>query len=211
MDKNQIKKLIEHSKYVFIGDIHGTKEIPEKIFEIIRSILKKKKIIFCLELPQQAEKELYAYLNKKMSEKEFLQSKYLEDALFDHRIDKDRLSLYKKLYENNVILRCLENYDLENINERDKVMAMNFMELIQEHAEQYFVYVGGMHIIDEEIEIMGMKVKPLKIYLPKNISEDTLIIQFENSEKEEIDFTKENNTLHYKLILKEIKANSIKM
>ncbi len=207
MNKDEIKKLIEKHKYIFIGEIHGTKEIPEKTIELIEPIIKNKKIIFCLELPKQAEKELYKYLNKKISKEELFKSKYLQDAVFDHRIDEDRLSMYEKLYENGVVLRCLENYDIKDINKRDEAMAKSFLEIIKEQVDKYFIYIGGMHIIDKEIELNGMKVRPIKLYLPKDILDNVLTIQFNKSEKEEINFDKKINTIKYRLVLKEIKAH----
>ena len=203
----QVIDLIEKHKYIFIGEIHGTKEIPEKIFELIKSVIKNKKIIFCLELPKQAEKELYKYLNKNIIREELFKSKYLQGAVFDKRLDEDRLAMYEKLHKNGVILRCLENYDIEDINKRDEEMAKSFLEIIKEKANKYFVYVGNLHIIDEEIEIMGMKVRPIKIYLSKDILSNALTIQFSKGEKEEAIFNKKTNTINYSLVLKEIKAH----
>ena len=57
--------------------MHGTKDIPERTFKLIEPIIKDKKIIFCLELPRQVEKELYKYLNKEISKKELFKSRYL--------------------------------------------------------------------------------------------------------------------------------------
>jgi len=42
MKKEQIKRLIEKYKYIFIGEIHGTKELPKFTFNIVKQILKKK-------------------------------------------------------------------------------------------------------------------------------------------------------------------------
>src|SRR3989344_2614767 len=203
----QVIDLIEKHKYIFIGEIHGTKEIPEKIFELIKPAIKNKKNIFCLELPKQAEKELYKYLNKKIIKEELFKCNFLQGAVFDKRLDEDRLAIYEKLHKNGVILRCLENYDIEDINKRDEEMAKSFLEIIKEKANKYFVYVGNLHIIDEEIEIMGMKVRPIKIYLSKDILSNVLTIQFSKGEKEEVIFNKKTNTINYSLVLKEIKAN----
>ena len=207
MEKEQVTDLIEKHKYVFIGEIHGTKEIPKKTFELIKPAIKNKKNIFCLELPKQAEKELYKYLNKKISKEDLFKCNFLHDAVFDKRFDEDRLAIYEKLHKNGVILRCLENYDIEDINKRDEEMAKSFLEIIKEKADKYFVYVGNLHIIEEEIEIMGMKVRPIKIYLSKDILSNVLTIQFSKGEKEEVIFNKKTNTINYSLVLKEIKAN----
>src|SRR3989338_2471029 len=126
MKKEQIKRLIEKYKYIFIGEIHGTKKITNVVFDIVKQILKKNKIIFCLELPQQAEEILYVYLRAKINKKELFASKYLQNAISDSRINDDILLMYERLYGVGVVLKCLENYDFENVEYRDKEMAKRF-------------------------------------------------------------------------------------
>ena len=62
--------------------------------------------------------------------------------------------MYDQLYKNDVILRCLENYELKDINKRDEEMAKTFLDIIKEKADKYFIYIGNFHIVDEEIEVI---------------------------------------------------------
>ena len=183
MKKEQIKRLIEKYKYIFIGEIHGTKKIPNVVFDIVRQILKKNKIIFCLELPQQAEEVLYAYLRANINKKELLASKYLQDAIFDSRINDDILLLYEKLNMAGVELKCLENYEIENVNYRDQEMAKKFLNIVKKNkADKYFVYVGSMHTLDKSIQIKNFKINPITIYLHQGIKDNLLVIQFKRQE-----------------------------
>ncbi len=47
---------------------------------------------------------------------------------------------------------------------------------------------------------MGFAVNPIKIYLPKNIIDESLTIQFINGKEEKIEFDKKMNTINYKII-----------
>ena len=205
MKKEEVIELIKKSKYILIGEIHGTKKIPISALKLIYPIIKKNKIIFCLEIPKQTDKKLYKYLNDKIKKKEFLDSFFLMDAISDKRITNNILSFYKKLYKHGVIFKGLEDYNNEKINKRDMLMAKRFIEIIKKNwADKYILYVGNMHLIEKAIKIGKFEVNPIKIYLPKNIVKKSLTIQFCRGDKEKIIFNKKTNTINYNLFLKNI-------
>ncbi len=207
MKKKDIIGIVNKYKYVMIGEIHGTTEIPKIVFDIIKCI-KNEKIIFCLEIPEQAERELYLYLNNKIKEDEFLYSNYISDAVHDKRITASILNLCENLNNKGVIIRGLEDYNLTNIDERDKTIADNFVKLVNTiKADKYFIYVGNMHTFDKQIKIENFVVNPLKLYIPNEILDKLLTIQFDNSESEEIEYDTKSNVINYKIKLVKFKVN----
>src|SRR3989338_475631 len=112
MDKKQVVGLLARYKYILIGENH-----------------KNNKIIFCLEIPKQAEKELYGYLNGKIKKLQLLNSIYLNDAKNDKRINDNILIMYRNLHKAGIIFKGLEDYNNENPYERDKSVAKRFMNI----------------------------------------------------------------------------------
>ena len=149
-------------------------------------------------------------MSSKINKKELLSSKYLQDAIFDSRINDNILLMYERLYSAGVVLKCLENYEIENIDYRDQEMAKKFLNIIKENrVDKYFVYVGGMHALDKSIQIKNFKINPINIYLPQEIRDNLLVIQFNRGKKEEIRFYKKTKIINYNLVLKEVKANYV--
>ncbi len=204
---NLINK-IKQSRYLFIGEIHGTKEIPKKTTDIVKELAINKKIIFCVELPKQLEKELNNFLDNKISKKELFSSMYLKDALYDNRINEDIILMYKELKKSKVKIICLEEYNLDKIEKRDEEMAKNFKEIIKnEKADIFIIYAGNIHLFDKTEKMGEFIINPIKIYLDKEIIDNSMTIQFTNKEKEKINFNKENSTIEYNLKIKVIKTN----
>ena len=129
---DNIVRYISKHKYIFIGEIHGVREINYRIFEILKA-LGKEKIVLCIEMPRQAEDILIKFLQGKISKNELFKSEHLADMLQDKRLHDGTLSLYKKLYDKGVDINGLEDYDGEP-SERDKNMAERFMEIIKERC-----------------------------------------------------------------------------
>ena len=43
--------------------------------------------------------------------------------------------MYERLYSVGVVLKCLENYEIENIDYRDQEMAKKFLNIIKESKD----------------------------------------------------------------------------
>ena len=104
MKQEILIELMAKKKYIFIGEIHGTKEIPQKTKELIYQ-LKNKSIIFCGEFPYQAEREIEKYIKGQITKKELFTSKYLVDAMYDKRVTEDILELWKDLFQKGIGIR----------------------------------------------------------------------------------------------------------
>jgi len=209
MKQEDLIERIAEKKYTFIGEIHGTKEIPEKVKELI-SMLKKRSLIFCGEFPYQAETEIEMYLRGEITKKELFTSKYLADAIYDKRITEEILKLWSELFKRGSSIKGIEDYDLENIQERDKKMAEQFLKIIKKYpANQYILYCGGLHLLDKITKISSFTVNPIKIYLPNEIIKEAITIQFYPGAQEEIRV--KDQTIEYYIPLKEINARKLQL
>ena len=111
------------------------------------------------------------------TKKELFAAKYLQNAISDSRINDDILLMYERLYGVGVVLKCLENYDFENVEYRDKEMAKRFLDIIKEEkADKYLIYAGNMHFLRKSTQILGFKINPVPIYLPKTVVNNVLTI-----------------------------------
>ncbi len=211
MDKGEIKKLIADHKYIFIGEIHGTKEIPNLTLEFVLPAIKNRNVIFFLEIPKESEKELYKYLNSTINKRRFLNSVYLFDAIFDKRITNDILVMCKKLKRAGVKIKGLENYSNGNPYERDKDMAKRFLKVVNnKKGDKYIVYIGNLHLLEKSFRINKFKLDPFKAHLPKRILKKALTIQFNKNNEEGINFKRMNNVVNIGLNLKLVDKKSKK-
>ena len=98
---------------------------------------------------------------------------------------------------------------MDKIEKRDEEMAKNFKEIIKnEKADIFIIYAGNIHLFDKTEKKWGeFIINPIKIYLDKEIIDNSMTIQFTNKEKEKINFNKENSTIEYNLKIKVIKTN----
>ncbi len=183
MEKKQLIGEIKKHKYIFMGEIHNTKNIPKIVFDLISNLIIEEKILFCLELPKQSEFFLNLYFNNKISKKVLYSSKFLKDSLKDKRLNNNTLILYKKIYKLGIKIKCLEDYNC-NPYKRDESMAERLLYLINKYNfDKYITYLGNIHILKKETNIAGFNVKPLISYLPNNIILNSFIINFNRSEK----------------------------
>ncbi len=199
INRKQVTSLISKHKYIFIGEIHGTKNIPVTTINLIKDMDKRN--VFCLELPQHIEKELYKFLKKQKNN--FLNHPDIKrDALHDKRITSSTLQMYKKLYKLGFKLKCLENYNNKNLKERDKEMAMKFINIVNKvKANRFFIYIGNLHLIEKPINLLIFKINPIKLFLPDYIRNESLTIQFFYGKEEKIKFNPKRNTVNYYLPL----------
>ena len=211
MKEEEIKKLIKKHKYVFIGEIHGTKEIPIKVFELLKDAINGKKVFFCLEIPKEANTKLYNYLEGSIRRNKLFSSVYLKDALNDSRINSYLLHMYRKLYTMGGTFMGLENYNNENTSNKDEWMAYELLDIIKRNknnVHKYIIYLGNFHTLDKKIRIKKFLLTPIKTYLSKNILSQALTINFSRSSRKKIIFDSKTNTINYFMQLK--KTNQFK-
>ncbi len=201
-----ILKEAKKNKYLFIGEMHGTEEIPAVTLQIMQQLAKERTIVFCTELPQQIEPYFTKFFQHKITKNELFSSIYLKDALFDNRFNDNILHLYIELQRLGITIKYLEDYSLDDIYKRDEIMADTFKEIItKENADLFVIYAGNMHVMGKSMSIQNFTINPIKIYLDKAILRKSLTIQFSPG-KYSLYYDKKTKTFNYVLPIKKINA-----
>lgn len=195
---NNIKEYIQGKNLILIGETHGSKEIPLIVMDFLKVI--DKPIIFCGEFPYQAENDVQSFLKSQISKEKLFSSKYLSDAIYDKRLTEDILLLWQTLFKNGAKIVGLDNYDLENIEDRDKEIAKQLLKNIEKNKGCiHVVYCGGAHLLEKITKIQSFIVRPIKIYLPEKLLKESITIQFIASSEEKIKYNKDKQILFYYL------------
>ena len=157
---------MEDKKLILIGEMHGTKEIPNKIKELCQSI--QEDIIYCLELPIQIKSLFLNFLNNKLSLNQFLQNNLVKEAVQDGRITPALVESLKQI-KHKINLEFVD--DLESdIIKRDENIAINFVNIVKKHPNKKIIlHCGNFHINDKIIMFENRMVKPARLFLPKEI------------------------------------------
>ena len=194
MNRQQVIGKIKKHKYIFFGEIHGTKEIPKTTLELLKNI--KGKNVLCLELYEQVEKSLLAYI--KGQKNYFLDSQYTKGPISDKRITENTIKMYKELYKMSFKLMYLEDYNSKKIKERDKNMANKFTEIVRNNKfDKYFIYIGNLHLIEKQYNFGIFKIGSIKPYLPEDIRKDALTILYFKGKEEKISFNQKLNRINF--------------
>ena len=192
----ELQELVDKKRFVFFGEVHGTKEIPKKVEQLLS---KTRSGIFCAEFIVQALPKVKEFLRDEITQEQILNEKWLKEAVHDRRVTPSILSLWKELFNNNTCVEALEDYNapFTCAADRDRMMAQRFTSFVNRNPEKRcFIYVGGMHLLDEELTLGQFTVTPLKTFLPKKIREQALTIQFEQGEKN-ITYDESKNVVIY--------------
>ena len=145
------KSLINNmAKYYLIGETHGTNESPEACLDI----LKKHKIMqLALEFPYTQQKEIDEFLLGKRSIDEL--SIFQVDDTHDGRASPAVKNLLLRAKERQIRIKLVDIDDESQVNQRDKYMAQNLMEI---KGEVGFL-CGNVHASKEVLKLGGKTIQ----------------------------------------------------
>lgn len=75
---SEVAKRAQAGTLVVVGEIHGTKETPQFVGDIVEALPSDREWIVALELPRQLQPSLDRYLSSKVSRNEFAEQKELK-------------------------------------------------------------------------------------------------------------------------------------
>jgi hypothetical protein len=140
------------SKYILIGELHGTKESPEACFEI----LKKHKVKqLALEFQKKEQCEIDDYFKGKKRVEEL--SIFQREDNHDGRASKAIMDLIKKAKAKDIKILLVD--DWSDITRRDEAMANN-LKLIKGPVAYY---CGEVHASKKSISFPEFNGKSQKI------------------------------------------------
>ena len=148
-----INSRIKDKSLIFIGEIHGTKEIPMILIDYFRIISEYYDFNICLELPPDTQKNINLYLDSGnevyLNKLSFFSYKNNSDG----RNSLEYLQLIKSIYSINknrnkkISIFCFDVSLKENIktqNEREEKMAENIFNKIFTN-KKLSVITGNIH------------------------------------------------------------------
>ena len=170
MDTGSIINKVKNKKIIFFGEIHGTKEIPERIRDICDVLLiKGDKILYALELPVEIESKLNKFLKKEISEEELIKDKLLKDPISDGRFTPSLLKSIKYLSCDNAIFKCIDSLE-GNVADRDGNMAKRLIKMVKMYPDhKIIVHLGNFHVSSKKVKFDGKTFKPLKLFMPRDL------------------------------------------
>ena len=157
---NEIKDKIKNKQLILFGEIHGTKEIPEKISEFFSELAKEEDFNVCLEIPSEFQKNVESFFkfNKEKYDGGRNSSEYL--GLIQN------LKNLNKKYERDIKIFCIDMNsgiyvrDEKNIqNFREKIMAKNILKYLRD--KKTFVIIGDIHASKKPILFGKLKINPV--------------------------------------------------
>jgi uncharacterized iron-regulated protein len=190
-------------KIILIGELHGTKEIPELLTNFFSEYIKNNDFDICLELSSSEQGKIDEFL--KCGDEKIIKGIFCGAIENDGRRTMEYLELVKaiykinKKYSKNARIICIdvsddfESDDLQN--EREKVMARNILASL---ARKTFAILGNIHASKEIISISAIKIIPAGWYISKKLKKGLVSINL---------IPKKGK--FYNLSIKEIDSNSL--
>ena len=188
----QLMKKTEKAKLILIGEMHGTREVPELVTEMAKRLVKPdaaQPLVIALEYPQTQAADLKAYVDSDGSadaRKRLLDTQFWSRAAQDGRSSHAMLSLIDALRMEarkgrKITLAAFDqNAGQENSDvSRDKSMADNLRAIVQENPAARVIALTGNYQArqvdgaswDPKYRFMGGYLKDL---VPYSVSVDAL-------------------------------------
>jgi len=166
-----LKNKIKNKKLILFGELHGTKEIPNKISDFFSEIVNKEDFNVCLEIPEEFQKEVIEFMDK--GDKEILE----KIPFFKNTSNSDgknsleyidlikNLSLLNKKYNRHIKIFCMDmnsnilienKKDIQNI--REKRIAKNIIKIL--NHKKTFAILGDVHASKNPLLLNELKIMP---------------------------------------------------
>ena len=163
---------IKGKEIVLIGELHGTKEIPELITSFFNNYLKENNCNICLEIPSDEQSNIDEFL-KTGDQKYIYEMEFFKSKPSDGRNSKEYFDLINNIYklnEKHKINSKIWCVDLSRVpkgniqQQREIGIAENIFKVVN-NKEKTFVILGNMHIVKQKVTIGSISFLPVGYYL----------------------------------------------
>jgi uncharacterized iron-regulated protein len=173
--KELLKRLIKYD-IALIGDYHTLKQAQNTTYKIILEVVKKRDVVICLELINQAKQmHVDQYLTNQINEEEFLKLiKYNETWGFNW---SNYRPIFKAARKHNLKVYGV-NEAPNSLKERDRISASHIVDIAAKHPKSLvLVLYGDLHISS------GHLPKQIKLAMKEKKVRRSLFQVFQNSEE----------------------------
>lgn len=153
---NELKEKIKNKKLILVGEIHGTKEIPELLSKFFSEIAEKEDFNVCFEILDEFQE----------NPEEF----FKDSELGDGKNSKEYFNLIKELNEMNKNTFFIAPSKIESQEELERSMAENIKKVLDK--KQTFVILGDMHASKNPLNFQGLGLETAGSVLFKEFQSD---------------------------------------
>src|SRR3989344_2901819 len=164
---------IKSKKIVLLGELHGTKEIPELITTFFNNYLKENNCNICLEIPSDEQKSIDEFLKTGDEKYIYDMDFFKHQTNLDGRNSKEYFDLITNIYnlnknkKNKTNLFCIDvsiiDYTKDIQQQREIGIAKNIIKIMNNNKT--FVILGNMHIVKQKVTIGPISFLPVGYYL----------------------------------------------
>lgn len=166
-----VKNALEDHSVVLIGELHGTKEIPELLGELFVS-LAAQEVLFdvCFEIPASEQSLVDKYVES-CDDAVLFESVFFHQVLGDGRNSREYFDLIRllarlnKQYSLGLRVFCVDvNSVTDSSAPRDEQMAQNIATSLRS-GRNLFAILGQVHAARQEFFLGDQKIVPCGSYL----------------------------------------------
>jgi len=137
---------VKDRKLVLFGEVHGTREIPERLSNLFRYIAKDEDFNLCLEISEEFQNiELYKLLS------------LAKETGTSGLISEEYITLIKKLPA-NIKVFFIAPSQIKNQEEMEKGIAENILKVVD--GKKTFAILGSIHASKNKITMGNLKIVP---------------------------------------------------
>ena len=168
-------KELNKGRLILLGELHGTKEIPEIVKQIIINLGDKLGLVF-LEIPEDQQKYINQYIMSK-DEKDLFNIPFFRNPTKDGRDSKENLLLIKCILEPINKIKIIF-VDPNKIKDREYLMYRNIKEKLKSQSNLSIFLTGNVHASKEEITINEKRISTCGYYLKKWLGKNLISVNF---------------------------------
>ena len=161
----QLKEKIKDKKVILLGELHGTKEIPQVILDFLKSLDEEFNLL--MEIPDEFQKNI---------------EEFYKEPSPDGRNSKEYLDLIKTL---NKKLYCIDSF-AKNQEEKEENLAKNILDLSNE--KKTIAILGEIHASKEKINFGEQEIIPTGNILKEKLKGDLLCVRIKPSKGKYFNF-----------------------
>lgn len=149
---------IKDKKIILFGEIHGTKEIPQRLSKFFKDLAKDEDFNLCLELPeefQNVELDKLLPLAKEIGTSGLISEEYIE--------------LIKEMPKNVKLVFIAPNL-IKSQEEMEKGIADNILKLT--NGKRTFAILGSIHSSKNKITMGNLTITPAGFLIHKELKDE---------------------------------------
>ena len=170
-------RLLSDKKLIVFGEIHGTKEIPEIISNILLELKLRISRIF-LEIPKKNQRYINKYL-KSYNKEDLYKIPFFKQKIKDGRDSKQNLELIKVIGEISKLNKKLKIFCIAPDSNLDKDYYMyKKIKKFLGHKKINIFITGNIHASEIKIKLNDKRIIPATYYLKKWLGDKLIVVNF---------------------------------